>query len=84
MTVLIPSLVSIIFHSIPDDCSGSSVDWAKQVSGAKYAYALEVRPDFNCLIDPNCNGFISTLDQIVPSGQELFASFLAMAEAIPA
>jgi hypothetical protein len=55
--------------------SGSSIDWAHSKANVTYPYALELR-------DKGRWGFMLPPDQIEPSGRELLAGFMAMAEQI--
>lgn len=43
--------------------SGNSVDWAAEVGGVKYSYAVELR-------DSGKYGFLLPADQIIPTGEE--------------
>lgn len=51
--------------------TGSSVDWTYTAQGVKYSYAVELR-------DTGRNGFMLPADQIVPSGEEVLASVVAL------
>lgn len=51
---------------------GSSVDWVYDALGIKYAYALELR-------DTGMYGFLLPSDQIIPTGEELTAGLVGMA-----
>jgi len=49
--------------------SGSSADWGYDVSKVKYSYGIELR-------DTGEYGFLLPADQIVPQGEEIFASLI--------
>jgi murein tripeptide amidase MpaA len=49
--------------------SGSSADWGYDVAGVKYSYGIELR-------DTGEYGFLLPADQIVPQGEEIWASLL--------
>ncbi|KAJ3282009.1 hypothetical protein HK104_011156 [Borealophlyctis nickersoniae] len=53
--------------------SGSSVDWAYAEANVTYSYAVELR-------DTGRYGFLLPPSLIVPSGEETFAGFLALAK----
>ena len=55
--------------------SGSTVDWAYEIAGVKYPFAVELR-------DTGRYGFLLPAKYIVPSGQETFEGVLAMAQAV--
>ena len=55
--------------------SGSSVDWAYELGGVQYPFAIELR-------DTGTNGFMLPSNQIIPSGEEMLASIIAMLSAI--
>ncbi len=52
--------------------SGSSADYTYGVCGVKYSYGAELR-------DTGKYGFLLPANQIVPSGEEMFAGMAAMA-----
>ncbi|KAK6184875.1 hypothetical protein SNE40_007237 [Patella caerulea] len=54
--------------------SGGSDDWAIMGGSVKYAYTYELRP-----ATASAGGFVLPASQIVPSGEELFASFYNLA-----
>ncbi|XP_050396314.2 carboxypeptidase B-like [Patella vulgata] len=54
--------------------SGGSDDWAIMGGSVKYAYTYELRP-----ASASAGGFVLPASQIVPSGEELFASFYNLA-----
>jgi len=49
--------------------SGSSADWGYDAPGVKYSYGIELR-------DTGEYGFLLPADQIVPQGEEIWASLL--------
>uniref|UniRef100_A0A915J622 Peptidase M14 carboxypeptidase A domain-containing protein n=1 Tax=Romanomermis culicivorax TaxID=13658 RepID=A0A915J622_ROMCU len=51
--------------------SGTSDDWAKAAAGIKYSFTIELRPGEQA--NDESKGFILSSDQIIPTGQELFA-----------
>ena len=55
--------------------SGSSIDWAYEKGGVQYPFAVELR-------DTGRYGFMLPANQIVPSGEEMTASIVAMVSAI--
>ncbi|CAM9425525.1 unnamed protein product [Ectocarpus fasciculatus] len=55
--------------------SGSSADYVYGVCGVKYSYGVELR-------DTGEYGFMLPPDQIVPSGEEIWAAIIAMAKYI--
>ncbi|XP_078581878.1 carboxypeptidase B-like [Branchiostoma floridae x Branchiostoma japonicum] len=55
--------------------SGGSIDWAYNVAGIKYSYAIELR-------DTGRYGFILPADQIEPSAEEFYAALKVVAEHI--
>ncbi|KAJ3100435.1 Carboxypeptidase A4 [Phlyctochytrium planicorne] len=55
--------------------SGSSVDWAYTQANVTYAYGVELR-------DTGTYGFLLPAKQIIPSGEETYASVLALANYI--
>lgn len=57
--------------------SGSSADYTYGVCGVKYSYGVELR-------DTGKYGFLLPPDQIVPSGQEIYAAVVAMGQYIVA
>jgi len=57
--------------------SGGSFDWAKESNGMKWAYSPELRPATQAQ-----GGFNIPASNIVPSGREIFAAFVAMLRAI--
>lgn len=48
--------------------SGSSIDYVADVTGAKYAFTLELR-------DTGYYGFVLPASQILPIGEETWAGF---------
>lgn len=48
--------------------AGGSSDWVTAVAGAEFAWGIELRPDGSAN-----NGFILPPEQIVPSGEEIWA-----------
>ncbi|KAF9106540.1 hypothetical protein BGX29_009181 [Mortierella sp. GBA35] len=63
-----------IFHTIYQS-SGTSVDYAYEVAGAKVAMAVELR-------DTGRNGFMLPADQILPTGEETWAALAAILDNI--
>jgi len=53
--------------------SGGSFDWAKEKNGMTYAYSPELRP-----ASAAEGGFVIPPENIIPSGEEIFASFAAV------
>ena len=54
-----------------DSAAGASDDWYKGVLGSRFAYTVELR-------DTGRHGFVLPADQIIPSGEELWAAFKVM------
>ena len=50
----------------PDAYSGGSADWARGVAEITYSYGVELR-------DKGWHGFLLPANQIVPTGEEIFA-----------
>uniref|UniRef100_A0A915IE10 Peptidase M14 carboxypeptidase A domain-containing protein n=1 Tax=Romanomermis culicivorax TaxID=13658 RepID=A0A915IE10_ROMCU len=62
--------------------SGTSVDFAHSLN-ITYAYAIELRPGETGVVRQNpFRGFMQQESQIEPTGQETFAAFAALTEAI--
>ncbi|XP_069103272.1 carboxypeptidase B-like [Argopecten irradians] len=59
--------------------SGGTYDWAKAKAGVKYSYTYELRP---AEASWNQSGFIVGEDQIIPSGEEVWASLVTIAREI--
>ncbi|XP_021345704.1 carboxypeptidase B-like [Mizuhopecten yessoensis] len=59
--------------------SGGTYDWAKLKAGVKYSYTYELRPAEAAW---NQSGFIVGEDQIVPSGEEVWASLVTIAKEV--
>ncbi|XP_033725599.1 carboxypeptidase B-like [Pecten maximus] len=59
--------------------SGGTYDWAKLKAGVKYSYTYELRP---AEASWNQSGFIVGEDQILPSGEEVWASLVTVAREI--
>ncbi|CAH1779222.1 unnamed protein product [Owenia fusiformis] len=57
--------------------AGGSYDWAKMYAGVKYSYTLELRPGRGA-----SNGFILSPSQITPNGREVWASVIAVTDAL--
>jgi len=57
--------------------AGGTEDWMRGVAGIKFAYCYELR-------DEGHHGFILPPDQIIPSGEETFASVKTMVEGVMA
>jgi hypothetical protein len=55
--------------------SGSSVDWAYNVAGVTFSYAVELRPSQSVW---GGNGFILPASQIVDAGKETTAAVIAL------
>ncbi|KAI1310810.1 Carboxypeptidase A4 [Mortierella claussenii] len=64
------SVCNIIYQA-----SGGSLDWTYAEGGVKYSYAVELR-------DTGLHGFLLPEDQILPSGEETFASVIHLANFI--
>ncbi|XP_078679038.1 uncharacterized protein LOC144914754 [Branchiostoma floridae x Branchiostoma belcheri] len=64
------SIANVIYMT-----SGNSADWAYDVAGIKYSYAIELR-------DNGRYGFVLPPEQIKPSAEEFFAALLVVAEQI--
>jgi len=58
--------------------SGGSFDWAKDANGMTYSYGPELRPATQAQ-----GGFDIPATNIIPSGEEIFAAFVAIARAVP-
>ena len=58
--------------TILDEAAGSSKDWAYGSVGVKYSFAVELR-------DTGRYGFLLPAAQIVPTGEEMFASLQTLA-----
>ncbi|KAJ3228919.1 Carboxypeptidase A4 [Chytriomyces hyalinus] len=56
--------------------SGTSVDYMYNVLGVKYAYTIELRPNANAA--SGTGGFNPPVSEIIPSGQETTAAFVAV------
>jgi len=56
-------------YTIIYPASGSSADWGYDVAGVKYCYGIELR-------DTGEYGFLLPANQIVPQGEEIWASLL--------
>ena len=57
--------------------SGSSADYTYGVCGVKYSYGVELR-------DTGEFGFLLPPEEIIPSGEEIFAAVVAMGQYIEA
>jgi carboxypeptidase A1 len=57
--------------------NGDTADWTYEVLGVKYSYGLELR-------DTGRHGFLLPADQIIPTGEETVAGFMALCEHIAA
>jgi len=55
--------------------AGGSEDYSKGIAGIKFSYCYELR-------DTGKHGFTLPVDQIIPSGQETFASLTSMLDDI--
>ena len=66
-------MVSTVYLELPDSAAGASYDWVKGVAGVKYSYTLELR-------DTGRYGFLLPQSQIIPSGEEVWASVVAIAD----
>ncbi len=55
--------------------SGISIDWAYGEAGVKYSYTIELR-------DTGQYGFLLPPDQIVPTGEEIYAFHRAVMRGI--
>ncbi|KAJ3171401.1 hypothetical protein HK101_011252 [Irineochytrium annulatum] len=69
-TFAVGSICNIIYQS-----AGSSADWAYAVANITFAYGVELR-------DQGTYGFLLPPRQILPSGEEIFASMKALAQFI--
>jgi hypothetical protein len=67
-------ILLFVFFS-PGPASGSSDDWAYAVAQIPFVYTLELR-------DTGEHGFMLPAEEIVPSGEEIFAGIMAAAEEI--
>ena len=61
---------------------GSSTDWAHEVMGVKYSYALELRPAFDEVGGKFGLGFLLPLNKIKPTLEETWAGMIGMGTAI--
>ncbi|XP_060072712.1 carboxypeptidase B-like [Ylistrum balloti] len=59
--------------------SGGTYDWAKAKAGVKYSYTYELRP---ATASSAQSGFIIGEEQIVPSGEEVWASLVTIAREV--
>lgn len=66
--------INLLFCSI---AAGGSEDWARGVANIKFSYCYELR-------DTGKHGFILPPNQIIPTGEETFASVKAMIEGVMA
>jgi hypothetical protein len=66
-----------MFGYISDLSSGTSVDWAYEKANISLSYIYELRPKKPCLYN-----FIVPTSYIVPTGEEIFASFITMLQYI--
>ena len=62
------ALNNISDFSCSDPAAGASDDWYKGVLGSRFAYTTELR-------DTGFYGFVLPPDQIIPSGEEMWAAF---------
>jgi len=62
---------------LADEASGISEDWVKAEAGVKYAFIAELRPERSVP-----NGFIVDRDQILPTGQEIWAAVEVLADQV--
>lgn len=64
--------------------AGISEDWVKAIAGIKYSFTIELRPSKkeNQESDSNEDGhqFILPADQIIPTGEELLAGLISVAD----
>ncbi len=58
--------------------SGTAVDWAYAQAGIKYSYSIELRDG----LDEKGYGFLLPPEQIIPTGQEMYAFQAAVAREI--
>lgn len=63
------------FPFLTDQSSGTSRDWAKGVANIPYVYTIELR-------DTGKHGWILPPDEIIPTGQEMWAGVKATFQAI--
>ena len=63
------------FTFLLDVATGGADDWAKGMADIKYSYTVELR-------DTGRYGFMLPSEQIIPTGEETWAGFKAMAKAI--
>ena len=55
------------YYSVLDPASGAADDWYKGVLGSRFAFTVELR-------DTGAYGFVLPKEQIIPSGEELWAA----------
>ena len=55
------------YNSFLDPASGAADDWYKGVLGSRFAFTVELR-------DTGRYGFVLPKEQIIPSGEELWAA----------
>ncbi len=60
-----------------DPASGCFDDWTKSVAGVKYVYTLELRPN-----DRDWRGFVLVVDQLIPTGEEIWAGIQVIARRV--
>ena len=60
-------------YCFPDPAAGASDDWYMGGLGTRYAFTTECR-------DTGYYGFLLPADQIIPSGEELFAGMKVVFE----
>ena len=65
------------FYNVVDTFSGSTMDWAKEKLGIKYSFCPELRPESGTE-----NGFVRPPEEIVPTGEEVWAGLYALVRAI--
>ena len=67
-------LIRLIFPlSFTDEASGVTTDWTQDVAGIDINYTIELR-------DTGEYGFLLPPDQILPTGEELFAALQVLAQ----
>lgn len=62
-----------------DEAGGTSLDWAKQVIGARYAYTIELPPSL-MEIESTKSCFDQPASRIAPTGIQLYAGLLAIVQ----
>lgn len=73
------SKIILVCFPIVDSAAGTSMDWAKVKVGVPYSYTYELRPGAG----NSQASFIIPDTNIVPSGEEVWASLVSIAREVP-